>query len=358
MIADVARLTAWEWSKIRRRWMPWILLAVAVLIMQLGLWFAYSAYHNETLQGFASGGTNSFGTAFEEEGKTVSVEVSCVDLANEDTPPELEMLSQENRQIFLEDMERFREESCGDTTAREELREAFVLPSAITGSVTEAVGIAPILIMILAGSAMGAEYGWGTLRTTLTRGTGRWQLLTSKLALLVLATAGALVIVAAASVVATVVAALIPPSEEGGFADAGKWSDVGIAFLRALYALAPYIALGTFLAVLTQSSAMSIALSLGYYVVELIVMPLLGLNETLAKATGYILGGSVGEWMESAFITITVEASSGEASGEAPAVDQPDALQAFLVILAYTLVLGVAAYWIFQRRDITGAKGG
>jgi ABC-type transport system involved in multi-copper enzyme maturation permease subunit len=354
MITDVARLTAWEWSKIRRRWMPWILLAVAVLIMQLGLWFAYSAYHNKALQGFASGGTNSFGTAFEEEGKTVSLEVSCVDLANEDTPPELEMLSQENRQIFLEDMERFREESCGDTAAREELREAFALPGAITESVKGVVDIAPILIMILAGSAMGAEYGWGTLRTTLTRGTGRWQLLTSKLALLVLATAGALVIVAAASVVATVVAALIPPSEEGGFADAGKWSDVGIAFLRALYALAPYIALGTFLAVLTQSSAMSIALSLGYYVVELIVMPLLGLNETLAKATGYILGGSVGEWMESGFITITVEASSGEA----PAVDQPDALQAFLVILAYTLVLGVAAYWIFQRRDITGAKGG
>jgi ABC-type transport system involved in multi-copper enzyme maturation permease subunit len=358
MITDVARLTAWEWSKIRRRWMPWILLAVAVLIMQLGLWFAYSAYHNKTLQGFTSGGTNSFGTAFEEEGKTVSLEVSCVDLANEDTPPELEMLSQENRQIFLEDMERFREESCGDTAAREEIRKAFALPGAITESVKGVVDIAPILIMILAGSAMGAEYGWGTLRTTLTRGTGRWQLLTSKLALLVLATAGALVIVAAASVVATVVAALIPPSEEGGFADAGKWSDVGIAFLRALYALAPYIALGTFLAVLTQSSAMSIALSLGYYVVELIVMPLLGLNETLAKATGYILGGSVGEWMESAFITITVEASSGEASGEAPAVDQPDALQAFLVILAYTLVLGVAAYWIFQRRDITGAKGG
>ena len=358
MIADVARLTAWEWSKIRRRWMPWILLAVAVLIMQLGLWFAYSAYHNETLQGFASGGTNSFGTAFEEEGKTVNVEVSCVELTNEDTPPELEMLSQENRQIFLEDMERFREESCGDTAAREELREAFALPGAITESVKGVVDIAAVLIMILAGSAMGAEYGWGTLRTTLTRGTGRWQLLSSKLALLVLAAAGCLLVVAVASSAASVVAAVIPPSEEGGFADAGKWSDVGIAFLKALYALVPYIALGTFLAVLTQSSAMSIALSLGYYVVELIVMPLLGLNETLAKATHYILGGSVGEWMESAFITISVEASSGEASGEAPAVNQPDALQAFLVILAYTLVLGVAAYWIFQRRDITGAKGG
>jgi ABC-type transport system involved in multi-copper enzyme maturation permease subunit len=358
MIADVARLTAWEWSKIRRRWMPWILLAVAVLIMQLGLWFAYSAYHNETLQGIASGGTNSFGTAFEEEGKTVNVEVSCVELANGDMPPELEMLSQENRQSFLEDMERFREESCGATVAGEEIRKAFALPGAIAESVKGVVDIAAVLIMILAGSAMGAEYGWGTLRTTLTRGTGRWQLLSSKLALLVLAAAGCLLVVSVASSAASVVAAVIPPSEEGGFADAGKWSDVGIAFLKALYALVPYIALGTFLAVLTQSSAMSIALSLGYYVVELIVTPLLGLNETLAKATHYLLGGSVGEWMESAFITITVEASSGEVSGEAPAVDQPDVLQAFLVILAYTLVLGVAAYWIFQRRDITGAKGG
>ena len=353
MITDVARLTAWEWFKIRRRWMLWVLLAVAVLIVQLGLWFAYSAYHNRTLQEFASGGNNSFGSGFEVEGKTVNVEVSCVELANEDTPPELEMLSQEDRRRFLEDMERFREEACGATVAREELREAFTLPDAITGSVKGVVGIAAVLIMILAGSAMGAEYGWGTLRTTLTRGTGRWQLLSSKLALLVLAAAGCLLVVSVAAAAASVVAAVIPPSEDGGFADSGKWSDVGIAFVKALYALAPYIALGTFLAVLTQSSAMSIALSLGYYVVELIVTPLLGLNETLAKATDYILGGSVGEWMESTFISVEVEVS-----GETPAVDQPDALQAFLVILAYTLVLGVAAYWIFQRRDITGAKGG
>ena len=59
MIANVARLVTWEWYKIRLRWMPWILLVVAILIAQLGFWFAYGSYHNESLQAFTSGGSGS-----------------------------------------------------------------------------------------------------------------------------------------------------------------------------------------------------------------------------------------------------------------------------------------------------------
>ena len=47
-------------------------------------------------------------------------------------------------------------------------------------------------------------------------------------------------------------------------------------FGKAVYALAPYIALGILLAVLTQSTGTGLAASLGYYVVELIVVPILG----------------------------------------------------------------------------------
>ena len=35
----------------------------------------------------------------------------------------------------------------------------------------------------------------------------------------------------------------------------------------------------------------------------------------------------------------------------------PNILRAFFVILAYTAVLVAAAIWVFQRRDITGARG-
>ena len=351
MIADLARLVTWEWYKIRLRWMPWILLAVAILIAQLGFWFAYGSYHNESLQAFTSGESAAWGTVQEVDGKDVSIDVTCVDLQNGDLPPEIDRLPEDTRQWILEDLEQFRAEACGGTSPREDIREAFAIPGAITGTVKGTLGIAPFLIMILAGSAMGAEYAWGTLRTTLTGGPSRRQLLSSKLVLLVLAVVAGLLAVSVVAVVASLVAAVIPPSEEGGFASFGKWSDAGITFIKAVYALAPYIALGTFLAVVMQSSSISISISLGYYVVEQIVTPLLKLNDSLAKITDYILGGSVGNWMDSVFVTV-------EVSGEGPAIDQPDALQAFLVILAYTVVLGAASYWIFQRRDVGGAKGG
>ena len=101
---------------------------------------------------------------------------------------------------------------------------------------------------------------------------------------------------------------------------------------------------------LTQSSAVSISTSLGYFVVELIATPLLGLNETLEKLRDYILGSNVNDWMESAFVTLEVNGNGGLA-------EQTDGLRAFLVILAYTVVLAAAAFWLFQRRDIAGARG-
>ena len=45
---------------------------------------------------------------------------------------------------------------------------------------------------------------------------------------------------------------------------------------KMMYALAPYVALAVFLAVVTQSTAQGISLSLGYYVLELVIAPILG----------------------------------------------------------------------------------
>ena len=46
MVVDVLRLTRWEWFKLRKRWMPWILLGIIVVIAQLALWSAYLTYRN------------------------------------------------------------------------------------------------------------------------------------------------------------------------------------------------------------------------------------------------------------------------------------------------------------------------
>ena len=46
MIVHVLRLTRWEWFKLRKRWMPWLLLAVAIVVVQATLWGFYAAYGN------------------------------------------------------------------------------------------------------------------------------------------------------------------------------------------------------------------------------------------------------------------------------------------------------------------------
>ena len=45
MIVEVLSLVRWEWFKLRRRWMPWILLATLALVTQIaiwGIWFAFN----------------------------------------------------------------------------------------------------------------------------------------------------------------------------------------------------------------------------------------------------------------------------------------------------------------------------
>ena len=350
MFAHVVRLTLWEWYKLRRRWMPWILLTVAIAFMQLGIWLSYGAYHNESLQAFTAGGTNSLSTSAEVDGKVVEVSVSCIGLLNEGIPPEVDDLPEEVRTSFLEDVERFRKENCTNTDPLHEIRKAFTVPHSITGSMNGLAGFAPFLILILTASLIGSEYGWGTLRTTLTRGAGRWQFLGAKIALVLVASAAAYVIVAIAAAAASLLAAVIPPDEAGSLTETGKWSDAAVTYVKALYAAAPYVGLATFLAVLTQSSSMSMAIAMGYYAVELIAAPLLSLTDWGQRIADALIGRNVSDWMDSAAVTVEINDASSAAG-------QGDALQAFLVILAYTVLLGAAAFWIFIHRDIAGAKG-
>ncbi len=352
MIAHVLRLTVWEWYKLRRRWQPWILLAVAVVLAQIGLWVSYAVYHNEGLQGLMSGGTSSVGTTYEQDGETISVSTTCAEIVNGQTPEGIEQLSEDQRREFLADVELFRE-NCSGTQARDEIRKGFALPSAIPNTISGLFDIAAFLVLILTASALGTEYGWGTLRTALTRGTGRWQLLSSKLVLLMLLSAAGFLVLSAAAAVSSVLAAVIPPAESGGLADSGSWGDAAVTFGKAVYGLAPYVALAAFLTVLTQSSAAGMSIGMGYFVVELIFVPLLRNFEWFDNISEVLLGTNVDKWMQVSLVEVEIS-GSGVPSEQMTS----DTLQAFLILLAYTAALAAAAFFVFQRRDITGAKGG
>ena len=296
------------------------------------------AYHNETLQELASGGSSYLGTTIEVDGEPVSVEVSCVDMVEGRIPPEIDRLPEKERQAFLEDMERFRDESCGTTTARESFREGFVLPSAATESIRSALGIAPILLMILAGSIVGTEYGMGTLRTVLTRGTGRWTLLSSKLVLLVLIAAAGLVVVRCHSRCERLCRSHTAFRGRRGACRLGQMvrpgRNVRQGGLRAGPLRRPRLPPGCPHAVLRREHPPH---PLGYYVVELNRHAPARPEQDAGEAHRFILGSNVNNWMESAFVTVEINESGGLA-------EQPDALHAFLVILAYTVALAAAAF--------------
>jgi ABC-2 type transport system permease protein len=46
-VAHIMNLTRWEWYKLRRRWMPWVMLAVLLVVSQLFVWVSYSINRSE-----------------------------------------------------------------------------------------------------------------------------------------------------------------------------------------------------------------------------------------------------------------------------------------------------------------------
>ena len=343
MMAHVLRLTIGEWYKLRRRWLPWILLGVALLLSQAILWGFHVAYH------VSDDAFGSLTPKYEYRNGPVSIELTCADFVDGRVEEKLASLSSEELQRIGEGVAEW-SGSCEDYVTPEESRGVFTLPYSIGANLAALFSLFfVVIIMLLAASVMGVEYGWGTLRTTLSRGPGRWQYLAAKLILGLLAGIGGVLVISAAVAVASIIAGVIPPGEEGPLIFSDGWLDTAEALGKTVYAIVPYVVAATFLTVLTQSTAQGIALSMVYYVVEALVLPpLLGLSDWLENVSEALLSQNVGDWINQG------ETTAARALGSA---EQPDTVQAFFVMLAYIIVLGVATFWLFLRRDVSGAKG-
>ena len=348
MIAHVLGLVRWEWFKIRRRWLPWILLAVAILIAQALLWGFYAAFH------LTDGSIGSLIPPYEYASNQGVIEVTCEELLQGDVlEQKTSGLSPQEQDEFFSGLQDWTP-SCEGYTTSDESRAFFTLPTSAPLSLfmlfsfeTGAFGI--ILLLILTASAMGSEYGWGTLRASIASGPGRAQFLASKMLAMVLIGVGAILVIVLVTALTSLLAQLIPPAEHGSIFISEGWRDAFIFLGKTIYAIIPFVAIATFLTILTQSSAAGIGLSLGYLIVEWMVLPpILRINDTFEKINEGLLNQNVIEWMF---------AGNTQAAETLDVARTPDTLQGFLVILAYIAVFTAAAFWLFLRRDITGAKG-
>ena len=354
MIVPVLRLTRWEWFKLRKRWMPWILVFVAVAIAQATLWGMFYSYNDrpsveEQTTFYLPGPVDS-------AGNSTAIPVSCIDIWEGTADAKVEQSDEKLREDALKTVEFLREVVCQDQIEeearfRDNTRQSFVLPNSLSNGLAVAHSIGAVLIMILAASVLGTEYGWGTLRATLARGVNRWQFLGSKALSLLLMGAMGLIIVALTVAVSSLIAASLLV-DDGGLTDSGEWSTAAVMFGKAVYGLMPYAVLALFLSVLTSSSSMGIAFSLAYFFVESILVQILDeLFEWFGNVTDFLLGPSVTSWMTETGIRTTGQGSMF------PVSHPSSQLHAFLVITAYIIIIGVAAFWLFQRKDIAGARG-
>jgi ABC-2 type transport system permease protein len=337
VIGNVANLSRWEWFKLRRRWMLWILLVFAILFAQLAVWGQFFSYRN--LQ--TTGGELTVPASLQQQQGRAPRTVACNDLLSGDParqPADLDA------QVVAGLAAQCRQQAATLPARLARAYQGFTLP----GSVSTALGIvqtlALILIAILTASAIGIDYGAGTLRSVLTQGVGRWPYLTAKIiTLAVIAFLGlitALATVAISSLIATAIAGAAPE-----VASTATWSDAGLALWKAWSSTLPYLALTTFVTVFARSSAAGMAIGLGYYFAEQLIVALFSnLFSWFQNVADFFLVRNISGW---------VGGSGGLAGGALP-----DQTHALVVLAVYTLVLGGVAFWVFERRDVQGATGG
>ena len=348
MIAQVLRLTRWELFKVRKRWMPWILLVVTLVVVQATLWGFYAAYRNVG---------NEYNDGY--PGVRGIVTISCAEILDGTAAAKAETVIEEMREDARKRIEQRRERGrCPSIIEqieddRERHRGFFVLPGGLANSLGVAHYIGVFLVMVLGASSMGVEYGWGTLRTALARGTGRWQFLVAKALSLVLLSAAGLLVVSLTVTISSLITASLTLGDGGGMVGSGQWSTAAVMFGKVVYGLVPFVILALFFTILTSSSSMGIAMSGAYYFAEFLLVRILGgLFDWFSNVTDYLLGANTTIWMT----TTDVVTTAGSAS-LFDIADPPGTLHAFLVLLIYVVVLGGVATWLFQRRDIAGERG-
>jgi ABC-2 type transport system permease protein len=215
-----------------------------------------------------------------------------------------------------------------------------------------------ILVGVLTASVVATEFSWGTVRQPLIRGHSRSEYLTAKLLGLVLAaTIGLLIALAAGILMSALATWTAGETVTLHIAGGPSLGEMGLMVLRAGYAVLPYGLLAFAVSVLTRSTAAGTVAVLLYVFIESSVIGILGaVGGRWADARAFTLGHNVSALLAAnniagqQFNTLAFRARPD-------ASDLPSALTGAIVIAIYCVVLGAIAYLNFDRRDVRATEG-
>ena len=348
MILELANQVRWEWFKLRRRWMPYILLAVLVLISQVALWATIFAY-NDT--------RNRFEETAVYTSPNSPIFVDCDELLEGEVPDlsaQLQAIDPDATQEQADAAVQDGMSQCQDFDERrqEDAQGFYSLitpPGSASFTMSIGQGIGLMLVAILAASIIGAEHGWGTMRFVLIRGVRRWHVLASKLGMAWLAFAAALLIVGVLGLVSgQIIDGLLSGAE--GLENDRSWGGVTELFGRSLLSVLPYVAMVSLVTVAVRSSAAGIGIGVGYYFLEQTVVGIFGALFDWFQ--------NVADFLPVASMDAFASQGGGVSIGGGESPNYAGDLHTLLVMAAYTLVAGALAFYLLHRRDVGGASRG
>ncbi len=244
--------------------------------------------------------------------------------------------------------------SLPNPSAAEGMQNALGLPNAVPFALNVLSAFGTVLAIILAASAIGSEYNWRTIRVMLTSSESRFKLLSSKLISVVILTLIGMVVGLFGGFIMSLITTAI-----GGYAfdftfatDEYLW-DQFLQFWRTFSVLVPYMLLGFLFAIAGRSVMPGIALGIGILFLEgFFTFFMILAGGWIARIPDYLL--SVNVDAITALNDLPQGFGGGGPMGGGFSSQAPEISHAFIVLAGYSLVFIVLAFYLFQKRDVTG----
>jgi ABC-2 type transport system permease protein len=286
------RLIGIELFKIRKRWMPWILLAVLFAVLCLAFWGTYA---------FVVG------------------------------------------------------DSAGMPAEELEAESALIqFPHAFTNIFDIVYGIGTILVIILVASMVGNEYRWGTVGQMLTRRGGRFHYLGAKLlALIIVALIGLVFALTVGVILTSITDSLLAGGINWDFISASFVWEVVLMFGRTTFILLPYILLAAMLAIVGRSALAGIAGGLVVNFVDGIASEILSqVSGWAGSIPDYLMSHNISAIMSLNRLSGDAYGNGAGIFGMT-AMNLPGTLHATVTLVIYCLAFLAISFYLFRKQDLT-----
>ncbi len=243
-----------------------------------------------------------------------------------------------------------------DPTSRLESLRTFSLPWSLPSLLDSGQFWGGLIVGTLAASVVATEFGWGTVRQALARGQTRAGYLMVKLTALVIVSAAGLLIVffaaAALSLVLTAVEDRPVTLDAPGGGTSGP--ELVLMVLRAGYCIIPYGMLAFCLATIARSTTLGVITIVFLLFGEALLLAILeAIGGIAADVRDLTIGHNVSALMAQNHIGFANPLTLA-ARDQRPAAELPDPNVAAVVLALWSLAFAAISFYIFQKRDLRG----